>query len=74
LGRGKETSKEKPPRITSEDFDEKPSDRIEEEKEPEDLTVKSLSLLHPIQKEEDGQTIGRIIKLGGMKGNIQSSQ
>ena len=67
---GKEVCEEEPPRIASEDFNEKTRDRIEEEKEPEGLPIKRLSLFHPAQKEKEGQAICRIIELGRMKGNV----
>jgi hypothetical protein len=40
LGGGKEISKEEPPWVTSEDFNEKTHQRIEKEKEQKDLTIK----------------------------------
>ncbi len=71
---GKEVSEEEPSWVASEDFDEKTRYRIEEEKEPEDLTIESFSLLHPTQKEEKGQAIRRIIELCRMKRDIQPGQ
>jgi hypothetical protein len=71
LGGGEEILKNESPWVPSNRFNKKPENRIKKKKEPEDLSVKGLSLCLPIQKEEDSQTAGSLIELGGMEGDVQ---
>jgi len=67
----KEIGQKKPSRVSSEDFDEKAQDRVEKDKEPEDLPVKRLSLFHPAQKEKEDESAHCLVELGRMEGDVQ---
>ena len=70
MGGGEEILKSESPWVPSNHFNKKPENRIKKKKEPEDLPVKGLLLCLPIQKEEDSQTAGSLIELGGMEGDV----
>ena len=65
--------KEKPPRITPHHFYKEPDHGIEEDQEPEDLTVKGLFLLLPFQEEKEGQVTPRLIELNGVEEDMKGS-
>ena len=69
----RKTIEERPARVTPHHFHKETDHGIEEDQEPEDLTVKGFLLLPPFQKEKEGQVTPCLVELNGVEEDMKGS-